>query len=589
MPRHTSEDADNPEDTIKGKRRKKSRQEVDVNDILPEDTARSRRGSEKQRHISMISLLLDLSHPLIFRPDEETEDANRKKIQRLTRELAKYKTAAKAKKVVLSDDDSDSRQDKNDIDWDADFDGPESEDEEDSFQTPFHSKGVIASTAPKRLKRRSQKSASPEPIEMHVPSTSRASSMSGVSIPPSSSPSVGNSSRSSSRLSQQRRSQSPFDNGSHDLTGQTRTRSRYDRELDSRSPSPPLAGTLGRATVDTSQQNKTRRRGRSPESPTTQSKGDAARKKQRTRSSDSQQNQSASYDLMLYAGDKVPVKARPKDSDYARPIRNLIKLAVKKYLLHIFTENAFPDEETATLWASTAWSTVCGDTGKSFSPKDNERIHTLLINRASSARGHLRDELKPLVISHFHLKSETLKSEVRNENIKIIRKLMEGVPPQFCYKDLDGPDGPRGYAELRFPLQALHTQLFRERDHIGNEESTAFNPLPLPTLALVLTIVEYCLDAWTDGRYNNSLKLDDKHYRPKYESHLAQLQHYHTLNPPVFTKIRKRMFDRICHMMKTPIASDTSRKVISDAAQKRAKAELDNRTGDTDSGDEIPG
>ena len=81
---------------------------------------------------------------------------------------------------------------------------------------------------------------------------------------------------------------------------------------------------------------------------------------------------------MSYAGDKVPVKARPKDSDYARPIRNLIKLAVKKYLLRIFTENAFPDEETATLWASTAWSTVCGDTGKSFSPKDNERIHTLV-------------------------------------------------------------------------------------------------------------------------------------------------------------------------------------------------------------------
>lgn len=57
--------------------------------------------------------------------------------------------------------------------------------------------------------------------------------------------------------------------------------------------------------------------------------------------------------------------------------------------------------------------------------------------------------------------------------------------------------------------------------------------------------VEFCLDEWADGRYNSGLKLEDKHYRPKYEIHLAQLQHYHNLNPPVFTNIRKHMFERI--------------------------------------------
>ena len=48
---------------------------------------------------------------------------------------------------------------------------------------------------------------------------------------------------------------------------------------------------------------------------------------------------------------------------------------------------------------------------------------------------------------------------------------------------------PKRYAEIRGLLHALQKHLFKDQKDLGAEFANAFNPLPLPTLALLFTIV----------------------------------------------------------------------------------------------------
>ncbi len=56
------------------------------------------------------------------------------------------------------------------------------------------------------------------------------------------------------------------------------------------------------------------------------------------------------------------------------------------------------------------------------------------MKRASSARGHLRDEISELIVEFYKIKLETGRKKVRKENEQHIHYLMEGSPKRFCYK-----------------------------------------------------------------------------------------------------------------------------------------------------------
>ncbi|THG93492.1 hypothetical protein EW026_g7757 [Hermanssonia centrifuga] len=180
-----------------------------------------------------------------------------------------------------------------------------------------------------------------------------------------------------------------------------------------------------------------------------------------------------------------------------------IKAGIKKFLLKIYTVHPFPADEMALGWAATAWSDICTQLRKNFSQQDSDRVITLIMKRASSARGHLRDEISELIVEFYKIKLETGRKKVREENEQRIHYLMEGSPKRFCYKDYDRSD-PRGYAE-----------------------------------------VEFCLDTWATGEFNSQVTFKESEYRPRYETHLEQLKQWEEINSVVVQKIREKMFERI--------------------------------------------
>ncbi|THG93124.1 hypothetical protein EW026_g8025 [Hermanssonia centrifuga] len=205
------------------------------------------------------------------------------------------------------------------------------------------------------------------------------------------------------------------------------------------------------------------------------------------------------------------------------------------------------------------------------------------MKRASTARGHLRDEICELVVAFYKLKLETGKKKARQDNEQRYCYFMEGSLKRFCYKDFDRAD-PCGYAELRLLLHGLQQHLFKDRHSLGAENIQAFNPLPLATLALLLTTNEFCLDAWSTGEFNSQLMFKESVYCPKFEAHLQQLKEWEEINPTVIRKICGKMFHRVVSMGNVPVQTSTVQLGgLSDMAAKFAQEELAGRTGKTDS------
>lgn len=64
--------------------------------------------------------------------------------------------------------------------------------------------------------------------------------------------------------------------------------------------------------------------------------------------------------------------------------------------------------------------------------------------------------------------------------------------------------------------------LFRSKDDVGVVYHEHFSPMPIPIIALMLTVVQCCIDEWSDGRQKDSNWDDDK-VQAVYASHVSSL------------------------------------------------------------------
>ncbi|PSS35520.1 hypothetical protein PHLCEN_2v1514 [Hermanssonia centrifuga] len=225
---------------------------------------------------------------------------------------------------------------------------------------------------------------------------------------------------------------------------------------------------------------------------------------------------------MHYTQGRIPDKGRPKKGNYSKLEKILLKAGIKKFLLKIYTVHPFPDDEMTPGRAVVAWSDICAQVRKNFFQQDSDRVITLVMKWAFSARGHLHDEISKLIVEFYKIKLKTGKKKVRKENKRRVRYLMEGSPKQFSYN------------------------------------------------------VKFCLDTWATGEFNGQITFKESKYRPQYEKHLEQLKQWEEINSVVVQKIREKMFECI------PLNKvDTGGPL--QVALKHAQEDLARRTGDTDS------
>ncbi|PSS16472.1 hypothetical protein PHLCEN_2v3247 [Hermanssonia centrifuga] len=174
---------------------------------------------------------------------------------------------------------------------------------------------------------------------------------------------------------------------------------------------------------------------------------------------------------------------------------------------------------------------------------DEEPLPSRIEDRAPHAQGNLRNKLLPLISKTFGFKKDTSRPAVVESNKTIYRMLQECTPKRLTYTD---PEKRSGYAQATFLLEALQEACFKSKKDIGVVFADYFNPLPLPLMALLLTMVEFGVDGWSSGQYVAvDSGFSEKDYAAKYAAHLKQLKDWESVSVSKVKKIRSRMYNTL--------------------------------------------
>ncbi|KAI0369261.1 hypothetical protein BV20DRAFT_946481 [Pilatotrama ljubarskyi] len=249
---------------------------------------------------------------------------------------------------------------------------------------------------------------------------------------------------------------------------------------------------------------------------------------------------------LRYRNDQVPTGSA-KAQDYDPHVRRLILQAIRDFESRVVTEDPFPTPELQTHWAIAAWSAVQSGQLEDDQYELPDRVITLITDRTSRIRGALRDKIRPFIASAYGFVQDGTNDATRNNYLKY-QHLMNVDPdtkhpdPIFHYRDLETQ---AGFARNPVIFQAIRDAWFPSNGQkLGTQFRSRFEPISLASLALVFTVIHYCIDQWADGTYNSDLEFTEHTYGTVYKTYLSKLTEWESIDVNKVQKIRKKLHDR---------------------------------------------
>ncbi|KJA17559.1 hypothetical protein HYPSUDRAFT_57685 [Hypholoma sublateritium FD-334 SS-4] len=238
-------------------------------------------------------------------------------------------------------------------------------------------------------------------------------------------------------------------------------------------------------------------------------------------------------DMLRQGAQATPRK--PKAADYTDVVHALIIRAAAKYKSLVATKGAFPDTATRNKWARLSWKNAGLAADESYPLLDS--INLLLRNRGSQIRGHVITNIRPLLISHLGFNRSSAESIIA-ANIALVKALKTNTA--FHYKDLLTLTG---FCQGKVISEALNAVWFDEKKAHGIVFKSLFNPIPLETLALIMTVIDFALDEWSTGSRIKAV-LWEKEVVDRHWIFRKDLEEWNKLNEKVVLGLRKKLYLR---------------------------------------------
>ncbi|KAG8679624.1 hypothetical protein FRC08_016858 [Ceratobasidium sp. 394] len=230
-----------------------------------------------------------------------------------------------------------------------------------------------------------------------------------------------------------------------------------------------------------------------------------ARREQRARASASDAEpgrRAASPDLMpddeeeqvaaaAEASGREPKRGRKK-KPAARNIhgneRYILTLAKQHLFAYALSEGAWQNRALFTRWAPPIYIETWGQElpDVPVEPPSPETIQ-IMVNSLATARGKVKDLLRPFTQYTFGFEKPALNAEAINRNLAIFREIH---PNRFHCLEYQPP---YGHYENNALSQAIAVALFSNPSSVGVTFQNYFNPMPLTTAAFVLVNVQFCI------------------------------------------------------------------------------------------------
>ncbi|TBU37240.1 hypothetical protein BD309DRAFT_1084793 [Dichomitus squalens] len=282
-------------------------------------------------------------------------------------------------------------------------------------------------------------------------------------------------------------------------------------------------------------------------------------------------------------GEEPPLKSRPTTHDYIDDVKSLLTDAVIYYSCYLFTEDLFPGPSKQREFVTRAWNAVCSMCETPPLYALSERMIRVIGARKSSIRGDVADKLCDKVADAYGFR-RNVSAAAERHNAQLVEGLVKDGA--FHYKVLNIATGSKEkYSEHPLITRALEIAFFgNTRSGAGFLRPELFDPIPDQALAFIHTIIHAHICQWSTGRHVREDFSESKNSM-FYVGFLADLRAYGSKNPSAWLNIRKRMYSRAFRAgggatLQVQVAR------ISMAAMDAATAELEGRTGLTDSEDE---
>ncbi|KIK04876.1 hypothetical protein K443DRAFT_4235 [Laccaria amethystina LaAM-08-1] len=208
-------------------------------------------------------------------------------------------------------------------------------------------------------------------------------------------------------------------------------------------------------------------------------------------------------------------RGRIRASDFDDVTKSVVEEAISIYRAQIGAVEPYPDRVEDREAAVAAWVEACN--GRGIRIEFDQDIMKLIMARASQARGQLKTLARPLVEAAYGISPANPKRDNRN----LVEDLQDRIG--FAYK---APDRTGLY---RHPIiqTIINKMYFKNKtdDGIVNPEFSENEELSLVTLALVLTVIDNCLDEWQTGEHVD-VQFSAAAYKNKFIAHLKRLEDF---------------------------------------------------------------
>ncbi|KAG8796344.1 hypothetical protein FRC12_000061 [Ceratobasidium sp. 428] len=231
---------------------------------------------------------------------------------------------------------------------------------------------------------------------------------------------------------------------------------------------------------------------------------------------------------------KRKYRKKTKLADFPGCIGEIASAAIPYFLATVFAEGGYEGLETFEDWALDAYRRTY-HLEYPDEPEGYERppvaVLKIMARRASWLRGEIKKRVRAVVEYGYGFRHNA----VSRVDIKHNRRLSKILKPNvFHCRNLVSDTDQFEHPEF---IHAISAGLFWDSESLGAVFQNRFKPVPMPAVALILTIMQFCIEEWREGHYKPA-SLDIDTQKDVYGRHLLGLYEYERIAASRLTRFR---------------------------------------------------
>nr|GAT52133.1 predicted protein [Mycena chlorophos] len=234
---------------------------------------------------------------------------------------------------------------------------------------------------------------------------------------------------------------------------------------------------------------------------------------------------------VTFVGGQPPRGGRTAVRDLSSQFQGHIKKCRYLFEVYIWTKRAFPSIDEADKWVVEIWLMICEERGEML--ELTERLKSMITDYGSHARNTVVKIVEPLVDGVYGLPA-TPPTELEKKCKNLLKD------DAFAHQDTEARTNYPYHSIIKTAIQKV---FFGDKKGRGVVFSKYFSPIPVPTLALLLAVIEYVINRYSTGKYDPEDTFDEANNSARYLSHLKRLQDWDSMVPEATLEYRQQMHD----------------------------------------------